>query len=113
VPGRAAALVAILESAGGAGVSARQAWAAVEAGEAQGFLAVHAITTIHYLLRKEAGAAKTARLVSQILRAFAVAPADGAVLQEALQLACPDFENAVTAASARRALCRFYRHERS
>ncbi len=28
------------------------AWAAVETGTAEGFLAAHAVTTIHYLIRK-------------------------------------------------------------
>ena len=31
-------------------------WAAVETGIAEGMLAAHAITTIHYLIRKEKGA---------------------------------------------------------
>ena len=81
------------------------AWAAVETGMAEGLLAAHAVTTIHYLVRKEAGAAKARRIVSAILRVFGVAAVNGAVLQEALQLSCPDFEDAVTAAAARLASC--------
>jgi predicted nucleic acid-binding protein len=83
------------------------AWAAVETGAAEGLLAAHAVTTIHYLVRKEMNAAKTRRMISAILRVFGVAPVDGAVIQEALQLSCSDFENAVTAAAARHGGCDF------
>jgi predicted nucleic acid-binding protein len=81
------------------------AWAAVETGAAEGMLAAHAVTTIHYLLRKQSGNLKAGRNVAAILRVFAVAAVDGAVVQEALQLPLSDFEDAVTAAAARRAGC--------
>ena len=81
------------------------AWAAVETGMAEGLLAAHAVTTIHYLVRKAAGTAKARGILSAILRVFGVAAVNGAVLQEALQLSCPDFEDAVTAAAARLASC--------
>jgi len=55
--------------------------------------------------RKELGAAKTRQILSAILRVFGVAAVDGAVCEEALQLAFPDFEDAVTAAAARIAGC--------
>ncbi len=80
-------------------------WAAVEAGFAEGLLAAHAVTTIHYLARKEKGNVKARRIVSAILRVFTVAAVDSAVVQEALELPCPDFEDAVTAAAARLAGC--------
>jgi predicted nucleic acid-binding protein len=81
------------------------AWAAVEAGASEGMLAAHAVTTIHYLVRKELGNIKAKRIVSAILKVFGVAPVDGAVVQEALQLPISDFEDAVTAAAARLAGC--------
>ena len=81
------------------------AWAAVETDVAVGLLSAHAVTTIHYLVRKEMGTAKARRMVSAILRVFGVAAVDAAVIQEALQLSCPDFEDAVTAAAARLASC--------
>jgi predicted nucleic acid-binding protein len=81
------------------------AWAAVESGVAEGLLAAHAVTTIHYLVRKETGNIKARRIISAILRVFGVATVDGAVLQEALQLPLSDFEDAVTAAAARLAGC--------
>jgi predicted nucleic acid-binding protein len=80
-------------------------WAAVETGMPQGVLAAHAVTTIHYLVRKELGNIKTARIVPAILRVFGVAAVDGAVIQEALQSPLPDFEDAVTEAAARLAGC--------
>lgn len=81
------------------------AWAAVETGSSEGMLAAHAVTTIHYFVRKEKGNVKARRIMSSILRVFGVATVDGAVIQEALQLSFSDFEDAVTAAAARLAGC--------
>jgi predicted nucleic acid-binding protein len=81
------------------------AWAGVETGISEGMLAAHAVTTIHYLVRKERGNIKASRIVSAILRVFGVAAVDAAVVQEALQLPFSDFEDAVTAAAARVAGC--------
>ena len=81
------------------------AWAVVETSILEGMLAAHAVTTIHYLVRKERGHLKARRIVSAILRVFGVAAVDGAVIQEALQLPFSDFEDAVTAAAARVAGC--------
>jgi predicted nucleic acid-binding protein len=81
------------------------AWAGVETGFSEGMLAAHAITTIHYLVRRERGNIKTRQVVSAILRVFGVAAVDGAVVQEALQLPFSDFEDAVTVAAARLAGC--------
>ncbi len=65
------------------------------------------ITTIHYLVRKELGAARAKRTVSAILRVFDVATVDREVIQDALQLSLPDFEDSVTATAARLAGCDF------
>ena len=80
-------------------------WAAVETGRSEGMLSAHAVTTIHYLVRKEKGNVKARRIISAILRVFRVAAVDGTVIQEALQLPFSDFEDAVTAAAARLAGC--------
>ncbi len=88
-------------------VGSAAVWSAIETGLAKGFLASHAITTIHYLIRKELGAARARRTVSAILRVFDVATVDAAVLQEALQLSLPDFEDSVTTAAAQLAACDF------
>ncbi len=81
------------------------AWAAVETGLTEGVLAAHAVTTLHYLVRKEKGSVKAKRIIAAILRVFGVAAVDGAVVQEALHLPLSDFEDAVTAAAARLAGC--------
>jgi predicted nucleic acid-binding protein len=83
-------------------------WAVVETGKGvNGMLAAHAVTTIHYLIRKEKGNAKAEALVSAILKVFGVAPVDSPILQEALRLRFSDFEDAVTAAAARSAGCEY------
>jgi predicted nucleic acid-binding protein len=76
-------------------------WAAIERGWAEGQLAAHAITTIHYLVRKERGAAQARRTTGALLRVFGVAAVDGAVIEEALRLPGADFEDCVTAAAAK------------
>jgi predicted nucleic acid-binding protein len=80
-------------------------FAAVETGAAEGLISAHAVTTIHYLIRREMKPAHTRQILSAILNVLAVAEVNGAVIAEAFQLACPDFEDAVTAASARKARC--------
>ncbi|MGA2148722.1 MAG: PIN domain-containing protein [Bryobacteraceae bacterium] len=81
------------------------AWALAESGAAEGLLAGHAVTTIHYLLRKELGAAKARHSILAILTVFGVAAVDGAAVREALESPCPDFEDAVTATAGRLADC--------
>ena len=80
-------------------------WAAIETGSSEGLLAAHAVTTIHYLIRKGLGAAKAKRTASAMLRVFSVAAVDGRVIQYALELPLPDFEDSVTAAAALFAGC--------
>jgi hypothetical protein len=80
-------------------------WAAIETGSAQGLLAAHAVTTIHYLIRKEHGIAKGGRTLSAILRVFDAAAVDGPVIHDALRLPMADFEDSVTAAAAHLAGC--------
>lgn len=81
------------------------AWAAIETGRSEGLLAAHAVTTLHYLIRKELGASKARQILASILRVFAVAPVDNNVIHEAFELRLSDFEDAVTAAAARIAGC--------
>lgn len=56
-------------------------------------------------IRKERGNAKAKRIVAAVLSVFKIAPVDGAVIQEALQLPFADFEDALTATAARSADC--------
>lgn len=80
-------------------------WTAIETGVSKGLLAAHAVTTIHYLIRRELGAAKATLAVSRILKVFDVATVDAAVIQEALGLSLTDFEDSVTAAAAQLSGC--------
>lgn len=80
-------------------------WAAIENGAAEGLLAAHALTTIYYLIQKEKGVREARRTVSAMLRVFGVAAVDAAVIQDALSLAEPDFEDAVTSSAANFAGC--------
>lgn len=80
-------------------------WAAIEVGVAKGVLAAHAITTIHYLVRKERGNAKAKDTIAAILRVFGVAAVDETAIRNALALPFGDFEDAVTAATAQTVGC--------
>lgn len=80
-------------------------WSAIETGAAQGLLAAHAVTTIHYLIRREQGAAAARQALGMLLRVFGVAPVDEGVIRKAFELRSPDFEDSVTAASALLAGC--------
>lgn len=80
------------------------AWEAVERGRADGVLSAHAVTTIHHL-NSRAGVRAARRTTDALLDVFGVAPVDETVLRSALGLGWPDFEDAVTAAAARRARC--------
>lgn len=80
-------------------------WAAIERGEAEGLLSAHAVTTLQYLNAKAVGPKAAAETTEALLSVFDVAAVDEAVLRSAVGLRWPDFEDAVTAASARRAKC--------
>lgn len=80
-------------------------WAAIERGEAEGLLAAHGLTTLHYLAARAASPAFAKRCVADVLAVFSVAPVDAAVLSDALSLEFADFEDAVCAAAASAAHC--------
>jgi predicted nucleic acid-binding protein len=82
-----------------------EVWAAVEHGEAEGLLSAHALTTLHYLNARAVGARMAHETTEALLSVFDVAGVDGAVLNAALALKWADFEDAVTAAAAKRAKC--------
>ena len=81
------------------------AWEAVERGDVEGMLSAHAVTTLHYLNAKAVGVRIATETTEALLTVFEVAPIDEAVLRAALALKWKDFEDAVTAAGARRAKC--------
>ncbi len=82
-----------------------EVWAAIERGEAEGLLSAHAMTTLHYLNAKAVGVRMATETTDALLSVFGVAPVDEAVLRSAVSLEWKDFEDAVTAAGARRAKC--------
>lgn len=89
-------------------VLAREPWAAeavrllaaVERGEAEGYVAAHAVTTVHYIVAKQRDREKGRQAVSDLLDLLTVAPATDAVFRRALTLPLSDFEDAVQAACA-------------
>jgi predicted nucleic acid-binding protein len=82
-----------------------EVWAIVERGEAEGLLSAHALTTLHYLNAKAVGGRMARETTDALLSVFEVANVDDAVLHTALSLNWTDFEDAVTAAAAKRAKC--------
>jgi predicted nucleic acid-binding protein len=80
-------------------------FAAVENGKAEGLIAAHAITTLHYLLSREAGEAGAKQALRTLLRLFGVAAVDSDIIQQALQASGQDFEDSVTTAAARASGC--------
>ena len=82
-----------------------EVWAVVERGEAEGLLSAHALTTLHYLNAKAVGGRMARETTDALLSVFEVAGVDDAVLHTALSLNWTDFEDAVTAAAAKRAKC--------
>jgi predicted nucleic acid-binding protein len=80
-------------------------WDAVESGSAEGYLAAHAITTIHYLVQKQLGARRATRVIASLLQVFSVAAVDANVLRDALQYEAQDFEDAVSTAAAQATGC--------
>jgi predicted nucleic acid-binding protein len=83
----------------------KRLWAAIEIGAAQGFLAAHTLTTVHYLVRQAKGARAARDVVGLLLQVFEIAAVDKAVLDRAARLEFTDFEDGVSSAAAERAAC--------
>ncbi len=73
---------------------------ALEDREAEGYVAAHTITTIHYIVAREKGRQTAAQAVSDVLRVVRVVPITSADFQQALVLGISDFEDAVQAVAA-------------
>jgi len=80
-------------------------WAAIESGEAEGLLVAHCVTTLHYLACRSRGRTFGDECVASVLTVFGVASVDAAVLQVALAMGWPDFEDAVCASAGQAAGC--------
>jgi predicted nucleic acid-binding protein len=85
--------------------SACALWAAVEMGEAEGLIAAHCVTTLHYLAARSGGRQFGDGCVAGVLSVFGVATVDADVLQQAVAMRWADFEDAVCAAAATGAGC--------
>jgi predicted nucleic acid-binding protein len=89
-------------------ILARSPWAgeaaallsAVEEGRAEGYVAGHTITTIHYIVAKEKGRQAAATAVTDLLRLVRIVPMGDADFHQALILGLADFEDAAQAAAA-------------
>lgn len=75
----------------------------VAAKSLDGLLGATTLTTIHYLATKAVGSRAARRHLRTLLGLFEVAPVTRAVLTDALDLAFPDYEDAVLHEAARHA----------
>lgn len=85
--------------------AAIQVWNAISCGEATGFVAAHAVTTIQYFLRKAISAEGSQIALRDMLTVLSVAVVSHDTLTQALDYKWHDFEDAVTAACAMQSQC--------
>jgi len=81
--------------------AAARLFALVDRGGIQGFICATTATTVHYIAAKGYGSKRARELVAELLGLFAVAPVDHDVLNGALGLDFPDYEDAVLHEAAR------------
>jgi predicted nucleic acid-binding protein len=72
----------------------------IERGEAEGFVAGHTLTTIHYVVSRARDRQLAAAAVTDLLRFMEVIPVEKVDFSQALVLPMEDFEDAVQAAAA-------------
>jgi predicted nucleic acid-binding protein len=83
--------------------ASRKALAAVADGLIEGFVAAHAVPTLHYLLRKQIGSPNSLLAIENLLLRMRVAPVTESVIRDALASSFTDFEDAVTHAAGQAA----------
>ncbi len=81
-------------------VEARKLSLAAERGDFTGLVCADSVTTIFYLASKIITSAQALPLIETLIRLWQVAPVNGPVLSEALNLGFSDFEDAVVCQSA-------------
>ena len=69
--------------------------AAAEIGSIEGWVAAHSLTTLFYLLARYQSAEKARVALTDLLIFLSVATVDQVVIEQALNLPYPDFEDAV------------------
>ena len=72
----------------------------IERGEANGFVAGHTLTTVHYVVFRARDRQSAAAAVTDLLRFLEVVPIEKVDFNQALVLPIDDFEDAVQAAAA-------------
>ncbi|MEJ7811509.1 MAG: PIN domain-containing protein [Gemmatimonadaceae bacterium] len=72
---------------------------AVARRKVRGYVAGHAVPTVHYIVEKEAGRAAANTGVSDLLQVLSVVPLEMADFQRALAMQLRDFEDAVQVAA--------------
>lgn len=77
--------------------------AEVELGRCHGLICADAMTTIHYIARRQVGTEESMKKLRDILKIFGVSPVTGASIGKALDSNFNDFEDAVVYESARSA----------
>lgn len=85
----------------------REPWAAdavrlldsIERGEAKGFVAAHAVTTVHYIVARASDRSTANMAVADLLAVLTVVETGAAEFHRALAMGLGDFEDAVQAAA--------------
>jgi predicted nucleic acid-binding protein len=72
----------------------------IASGIARGYVAGHAITTVHYIVERAEGRAAAVTAISDLLQILEVVPLAGADFQRALAMGVQDYEDAVQVAAA-------------
>ena len=72
----------------------------IEAGDAEGFVAGHTLTTVHYVVSRARDRHAAAAVVTDLLRILEVVAIGKADFHQALVLPMADFEDAVQASAA-------------
>jgi len=78
-------------------------FSSIESGAISGLLCATTLTTTHYLLQKEIGAAQARKVLGILLKIFNIASVNRAVLAQAAESPMGDFEDAVLCFSAQEA----------
>lgn len=74
--------------------------ACAETGRIEGWIAAHSVTTLSYLVAKYQSPDHARVVLGELLRFLSVAAVDQSVIEQALTLPYPDFEDAVQMAAA-------------
>jgi predicted nucleic acid-binding protein len=75
----------------------------VESGRLEGLLAAHTVTTLHFLLSRHLGKARSKRVLDDLLQITRIVAVDDGRIRHALAMNWADFEDAVQAACAEQA----------